>query len=161
MNDSLPPRPNKIPWPPILFVVFAAIGVALHRAVPLPWPQGAIAAALLMVGLFFVAAAIALELAAVLAFRKARTTILPHRAATDLITGGPFRFSRNPIYVGNTLLVLGAALVFGVGWLVAAAFFAAVAVHYLAVLREEKYLSVAFGAAWRDYAARVPRWVGW
>jgi protein-S-isoprenylcysteine O-methyltransferase Ste14 len=162
MNTSLPhPPPNTIPWPPILFVAFAASGIALHWTMPLPWPQGAIAAALLMLGLFFVAAAIALELAAVLAFRKARTTILPHRAASELITSGPFRLTRNPIYVGNTMLVLGVALVFGVGWLVVSALLAAIAVHHFAVLREERHLSVAFGEAWRDYAARVPRWVVW
>ncbi len=161
MNVSAPQPPNRIPWPPILFVIFAALGAALHWAMPLPWADGAVAAALSMAGVFFIAAAIALELAAVLAFRKAHTTILPHRAARALITGGPFRFTRNPIYVGNTMLVLGAALVFGVGWMVASAILAAVAVHHLAVRREEKHLAVTFGEAWRQYAERVPRWVGW
>ncbi len=160
MNGE-PQPPNRIPWPPILYVAFALIGVALHWLLPLPWPGGAIKATLLVGGLFLIALAVALEIASVITFRKARTTILPHRAASELITGGPFRFTRNPIYVGNTALVFGVGLAFGVGWLMIAALLAAVAVHHLAVLREERHLSVAFGEAWRKYAEIVPRWVRW
>jgi protein-S-isoprenylcysteine O-methyltransferase Ste14 len=151
--------PNTVPWPPILFVTAALIGVCLHWLIPLGWATGATRFVLLMIGVLLVASAVALEIAAAMAFRKARTSIMPHRAATTLVTSGPFRFTRNPIYLGNTMLVAGAGLVFGVGWLPVAAIAAAVAVHFLAVLREERHLANIFGDEWQQYAQRVPRWV--
>ena len=94
-----------------------------------------------------------------LAFRRHRTTVLPHRGATRLITDGPFRFTRNPIYVGNTLLVAGLGFVLGVAWLMPAALLAAWATQKLAIEREERHLALRFGADWARYAARTPRWL--
>jgi protein-S-isoprenylcysteine O-methyltransferase Ste14 len=158
-NQSLP-APNRFPWPPVIYLSAAAVALAINAILPLPWPTGGSAASLLMVGLFCAALAFALDLSAALAFRKHKTTILPHRAASNLITSGPFRFSRNPIYVANTLLMTAAGLIFGIGWLVIAAGPAAVLTHHLAVKREEVHLAKTFGSAWATYAARVPRWVG-
>lgn len=152
-------RPNTIPWPPILFAGAALVALGLQALVPLPWPGGAWAAILLMAGLFLAAAGLALDLATMLTFRRFRTTVLPHRGATRLITEGPFRLSRNPIYVGNTLLVAGAGLVFGVAWLIPAAFAGAYATAKLAIAREEQHLALRFGPDWAAYAARTPRWL--
>ena len=76
-----------------------------------------------------------------------------------LITDGPFAQSRNPIYVGNTLLVAGAGLLFGVAWLIPAALAGAVLTQKLAIEREERHLAPRFGPAWEDYRARTPRWL--
>jgi protein-S-isoprenylcysteine O-methyltransferase Ste14 len=111
------------------------------------------------IGLCLGCAAIVLDIATFALFRKHRTTILPHRGATNLITEGPFAKSRNPIYVGNTLLVSGAGLLFGIAWLIPAAFIAAFAVQKLAIEREERHLESKFGDAWRAYAAKTPRWL--
>ena len=70
-----------------------------------------------------------------------------------------FRYARNPIYVGNTLLVAGAGLVFGVAWLVPAALAGAWATEKLAIAREEAHLALRFGPAWQAYASRTPRWL--
>lgn len=158
MTD-LADRPNTIPWPPILYAGAVLIALGLQFLLPLPWPGGALAAVLAMAGVFLAAAGIALDLATMLAFRRHQTTVLPHRGATHLITDGPFRFSRNPIYVGNTLLVAGLGLVFGVAWLIPAAFAGAFATSKLAITREERHLARRFGPAWSDYAARTPRWL--
>lgn len=158
MTD-LPDRPNTIPWPPILFTAATIFALGLQVVLPLPWPGGVWAAVLAMAGLFLAAAGLALDLAAMLAFRRHQTTVLPHRGATRLITDGPFRFSRNPIYVGNTLLVLGVGLAVGVAWLIPAAFAGAFATRKLAIDREEQHLARRFGTAWTDYAARTPRWL--
>ncbi|MFO1132625.1 MAG: isoprenylcysteine carboxylmethyltransferase family protein [Hyphomicrobiales bacterium] len=152
-------RPNTLPWPPVLFAGAALIALGLQVLFPLPWPGGAWAAALAMLGLFLAAAGLALDLASMLAFRRHQTTVLPHRGASRLITDGPFRFSRNPIYVGNTLLVAGAGLVFGIAWLVPAAWAGALATQKLAIEREEDHLALRFGKDWADYAARTPRWL--
>lgn len=152
--------PNTIPWPPIIYLIAAASAVFLHQAMPLPWlPDGAPRIIAAGVGLCLICAAIALDITAMLAFRRHRTTILPHRSATALITEGPFARSRNPIYLGNTLLVFGAGLLLGIAWLLPAALIAAAVVQKLAIAREERHLARSFGRAWTEYAARTPRWL--
>jgi protein-S-isoprenylcysteine O-methyltransferase Ste14 len=152
-------RPNAIPWPPLIYVGFAVAGVVLHRLLPLPWPEGVPFMVLAAAGLCLICAGVALELVTALTFRRHRTTILPHRGATALITDGPFAKSRNPIYVGNTLLLLGAGLLFGIAWFIPAALAAAFTTQKLAIEREERHLAARFGKAWEDYAARTPRWL--
>lgn len=152
-------RPNSIPWPPILFAGAALVALGLQALLPLPWPGGVWAAVLAMAGLFLASAGLALDLATMLAFRRHRTTVLPHKGATRLITDGPFRHTRNPIYVGNTLLVAGAGLVFGVAWLIPAALTGAFATQKLAIEREERHLALRFGKQWSDYATHTPRWL--
>jgi protein-S-isoprenylcysteine O-methyltransferase Ste14 len=158
MHD-LKDRPNTLPWPPILFAGTAVIALGLQALLPVPWPGGAWAAVLAMTGILLAAAGLALDLATILAFRRHRTTVLPHRGAERLVTDGPFRFSRNPIYVGNTLLVAGLGLLFGVAWLLPAALAGAFATQKLAIEREERHLALRFGQAWSDYASRTPRWL--
>lgn len=152
-------RPNRIPWPPIIYIAAAALALLLHHFVPLPWTGGFLRYPIAAIGLCFICAAIALEIVTALTFRRHRTTILPHRAATALITDGPFAKSRNPIYTGNTMLLLGAGLLTGIAWLVIAAPLAALTVQKLAIEREERHLAARFGAEWQAYAARTPRWL--
>lgn len=152
-------RPNRIPWPPLLYGGAALIALGLHYLVPLPWPEGPVRIVLAAVGLCLVCAGVALEIATSLAFRRHRTTILPHRGATALITEGPFAKSRNPIYLGNTLLLAGAGLLFGIAWLLLAAPATALLTQKLAIEREERHLAARFGQDWQAYAARTPRWL--
>ena len=152
-------RPNTIPWPPLLYVGAAAVALFLDRVVPLPWVGGIAMMILAAIGLCSVCTGIALEVVTALAFRRHKTTILPHRGATALITDGPFAKSRNPIYLGNTLLMLGAGLLFGIAWFLLAGLSAAYLVQKLAIEPEERHLAAKFGAAWRDYTARTPRWL--
>ncbi len=152
-------RPNSIPWPPMIYVGFAIASVLLHKLMPLGWPSGAFRIVLAAIGLCLICAGIALELVTALIFRRHRTTILPNRGATTLITEGPFAKSRNPIYLGNTFLLLGAGLLSGIAWFIPAALSAAFATQKLAIEREERHLGARFGKAWEDYAARTPRWL--
>jgi protein-S-isoprenylcysteine O-methyltransferase Ste14 len=154
-------RPNTIPWPPMIYIGFALAGILLHKFVPLGWPDGAFRIVLAAFGLCLICGGLALELVTALTFRRHRTTILPHRGATALITDGPFAKSRNPIYLGNTFLLLGAGLLSGIAWLVPAALAAAFTTQKLAIEREERHLAARFGEAWRAYAALTPRWLFW
>jgi protein-S-isoprenylcysteine O-methyltransferase Ste14 len=149
-------RPNTIPWPPIIYLGAALVGVLAQRVTPLPGFGGEVAK---VMGAILAIAALSLDLATFATFRKHKTTIMPNQAATNLITTGPFAWSRNPIYVANTALVLGAGLYFGNLWLVGLAFVAAVITQKLAIEREEQHLAAKFGAAWDSYAARVRRWI--
>ncbi|MFN4142547.1 methyltransferase family protein [Aestuariivirga sp.] len=152
-------RPNRIPWPPLLYGGTALFALLLHWLMPLAWPEGTARLILAVLGLVLACAAVALDVSAALAFHRHHTTIMPHRAASALITRGPFALTRNPIYVANTMLVTGAGLFFGIAWLIAAAFAAALLTWRLAIAREERHLAARFGREWADYAARTPRWL--
>jgi protein-S-isoprenylcysteine O-methyltransferase Ste14 len=145
--------PNTIPWPPLIFAGGALAGVLLGWGLPIggpDWPYLGGAMMLLALGL---------DASAIVAMRRRRANILPHRAATALVTTFPFNVSRNPIYLGYVLMLAGAALGFANLWLLASAGAAVIAVQQLAILREEVHLAGLFGQAWVDYADRVPRWL--
>jgi len=161
MDDAMPPRervaaPNTIPWPPLIAGGAAIAAVVLGRLVPLdgilPGGTGLLGAAIMLVGL-------GLDISAMLAMRRHHANILPHRAATALVTSWPFSISRNPIYLGNTVMLAGAAFAFANPWFMAMAAVAAQAVSVLAIKREEAHLAALFGATWGNYAAHVPRWL--
>lgn len=151
-------RPNRLPWPPMLYI--GAILAAL--AIELVWPSGiAFGAATQALGWFGLAVGALFDLSAMVTMARAKANILPNRAATRLVTWGPFRLSRNPIYLGNTIMTASAAFAFGKLWLLPAAVLAAIATHHLAIRREEAHLDTMFGEDWRVYAGRVARWIGW
>ncbi|MEJ1157530.1 methyltransferase family protein [Prosthecomicrobium sp. N25] len=150
-------RPNTIPWPPLILVAAALLAFGLGRLAPLPLPGGPIRVG---AGAIACLAALGLDLVAMTAMRRARTNILPTRPALTLLTDGAFALSRNPIYLGNALLLAGLGLVFGEGWFLVAALAASLLVDRLAIRREEAHLAARFGEAWRAYAATTPRWIG-
>lgn len=160
MAQDFADRPNKVPWPPILFLAAVLAALALEAI----WPMGPLPVAIrwgLRIAGFVVAmAGLGLDLTAMLAMRRARTNILPHRAADRLLTGGVFAISRNPIYLGNTLLLIGVAMALPSLWMAAAALLAAALVDQLAIRREERHLAARFGPAYAVYARGVPRWIG-
>ena len=153
MSDT----PNRWPWPPIVYGLAIVAGFLVERNLVATSHGGGLALGAL--GVAMILAGLGLDLWTAWTFSRARTTILPHRGASALVTAGPFRFSRNPIYVGNTLLTAGLGLAFDNLWLVGAAFLAAFLVQKLAIAREEAHLARRFGAEWEAYAARVRRWL--
>ena len=150
-------RPAALPWPPILFVVALIAGIALRRLYPLAWPglndRGA-----RMVGYAFGIAGLALMAWGLLTLYRARTNVWPHKAADRLITTGPFRFRRNPIYMGEILILLGLSQATLNIWLAILAPVFALAILVLAVLPEERHLEARFGGDYLDYKARTRRW---
>ena len=160
MTTPGPAAPSRVPWPPILLVAALACAVILDRAVislpPIPFAETTTAHA---IGWGSIAFGIALWNWARDAFKRAGTTILPHRASTALVTSGPFAYSRNPIYLGISLALVGVALVLNkLAFLLVVPVFM-VLVWWLAIRREEQYLLDRFGDEWADYADRVRRWV--
>lgn len=149
----------RIPWPPLLYLVAIAVGFLLNAAWPSPWFGQPLSDILFAFGLLVLAAGIALFAMAIATMRRARTAIDPRKAPDHLVTGGPFAISRNPIYLGDTLIVVGLGLVFQIGWLVLTALVAAAFTTRLAIAPEEKIMAERFGKRYRDYARRVRRWL--
>ncbi len=145
--------PNTLPWPPMIFGGLVIAGLVVQRGQPIEVP-----AALVWPGFVVLAAGILMDIWAMATMARARTNILPHRAADRLVTSGPFALMRNPIYVGNTIATAGLGLALQNGWLLIATPIAALATHYLAVVREQTHLQEKFGQAWSDYAGRVKAW---
>ena len=152
-------RPNTFPWPPVIYGVAILLSVFLQWAVPVGWLPHPFSAFLFAVGIVTIFLALALDLMAMKTLHAARTTIMPHRGSEHVVTAGPYRFTRNPIYLGNSLLMLGVALVSGIMWFIPLAFLAAWATTELAIKREEQHLTHRFGKKYRDYARKVRRWV--
>lgn len=156
MSDQ---RPNTIPWPPLIYIAAIILAVALHFLFPLPWIGRPLSDFLFAGGLVLAAVAIAMDLMAMRAMRRANTTVAPHKRSDHLVTSGPFAFSRNPIYLGNTALMAGFGFIFGIVWFLPLAFAAAWLTQKLAIEREERHLESRFGKAYRDYRKHVRRWV--
>lgn len=142
---------------PPVYMLFSLIAMALlHWLLPvvqlLEFPARWAGAALMV-------ASAALVLTVVGMFRKVDTPIPPGEKATTLVTGGPFRFSRNPIYVGLTGFLLGVAILMGslTPLLVVPVF--VLIIHYEFVLYEERMLESTFGTSYAAYRSRVRRWI--
>lgn len=148
--------PNRIPWPPILFVAAGIAAYVLQRAVP---TGGVLPDWIMASGEAVMALGLAFDGWAMGAMVLAGTNILPNRGAGRLVTHGPFAYTRNPIYLGNTLLLIGIGLGFSALWFLPLALCAAILVGRLAIRREEAHLAMRFGEEWTAYAATTPRWL--
>ena len=98
-------------------------------------------------------------LAAVNAVLRHRTTIVPHRPVAALLTAGPYRISRNPMYAGLAIAYLGGTLLAGTWWPLVTLPLAILPIRTLVIGPEERYLAGRFGPAYLDYRARVRRWI--
>jgi len=142
--------------PPLIFIISFVVGLQLQRHFPvMDIPK---AGGRLISVVCFVASAI-LAVSSFTMFRRARTSPIPIRPTTALVTNGPYRFSRNPMYLSLVLLYVGLALRLNDFWVLALAPVVIVLVHYLAIVREEQYLERKFGQEYLDYKARVRRWL--
>lgn len=150
--------PGVIVPPPVIFAGALIVGILIDRFVtgwstaieaPLRYPLAVLPAG---AGAALIAAALGL-------FRKAGTRPEPWRPATALVTGGLYRFTRNPMYLGMALLHAGLALAFDspVALLLLAPGIAVI--HYGVIAREERYLAQRFGDAYRRYKAEVRPWL--
>lgn len=153
---KLVPPPNRIPWPPLILTGCVAAAMALGWLFPLEPFSPAVN---LPLGILCFAFGVGLDFMAMRVMRRSNANILPHRSATALVTEFPFSISRNPIYLGNSLLLAGAGFLFANPWLFVMAAVAALLVTELAIKREEAHLEALFGDQWRRYAADVPRWL--
>lgn len=142
---------------PLVFVVSVSAGVGVGYVLPLRThlPRGiALIAAYLLL-----AAGLGLFISALRRFWRARQNPLPWTPTLSLEFSGPYRFTRNPMYVGMTLLQLGLGTWMNHLWVLLFALPALAVVHFTAVLPEEAYLIEKFGDPYRQYLSRVRRYL--
>jgi protein-S-isoprenylcysteine O-methyltransferase Ste14 len=90
---------------------------------------------------------------------RAGTNVLPTRPALAIVTDGPFRFTRNPLYLANAVAYLGLTLVFNTVWTLLLYVPMLLVIHWGIIRREERYLEAKFGETYLAYKARVRRWL--
>lgn len=145
-----------IDLPPVWLAGFLALTLGLGRSALFGAPFGDWAA--LPGGLFVGLGLILMALAAVQMARY-KTTVIPHREADALVTTGIFGLSRNPIYLGDALVLVGAVLLYGppVALLLVPVFMFVIRQRF--ILPEEARLERRFGSDFKDYSLRVRRWI--
>ena len=142
--------------PPLVYLISLVTGALIQLATPLPFLPGTLAVPL---GASLVVVAIALLSYSVAKFLAAGTPVPARKPTTVIVRTGPYRFSRNPIYLAFSLLQLGIAIWVNSLWLLATLVGAVALIHYVVILREEQYLERRFGAQYLDYKASVRRWL--
>jgi protein-S-isoprenylcysteine O-methyltransferase Ste14 len=151
-NDS----PRVIALPPLIYVAGLALGFLAHWADPRPmmapslrpwlaWP-------ILIMG-------IALAGWGRQTLVRAGTNVDPRKPATALVTTGPFAWSRNPLYIALSLIYLAIACFANEVWFLPFLAASLAVLQYGVIHREERYLEGKFGEAYRQYCARVGRWL--
>jgi protein-S-isoprenylcysteine O-methyltransferase Ste14 len=156
MPNKLPDHSGVVVPPPFFYLVFFALGVGLQRYLPLPYLPASfgrpMAILLALLGLVLVAWSFT-------RFWSAGTSVVPVRPTTAFVVTGPYRFTRNPIYLGTLLLYVGLAFNFRLLWPLVLVPVLIPSVNVWVIRREEQYLERKFGDEYRRYRARVRRWV--
>ncbi len=155
MNTTPAHAPVRIP-PPVILLSFLVGALVLNWLVPIPEPWASV---LRLLGALSILTGLTLGFLAVFQMRKARTSPDPDRPTTALVTGGPYRFTRNPIYLGFVLVFLGFTLFAGTLWGLLLSPFLVWAFTAAAIRAEEAYLKDKFPNEYADYIARARRWV--
>lgn len=150
-------RPATRVLPPLPFALALLAAWFLHRDV-LAWPLP-LGRAGELAGWGLIGAGLLLFVWTMWVFWRQRTTVNPFRAASTLVVHGPFRYSRNPIYVGDWLVYAGVMLLMHTAWPLAFAPLVWGILRYGVLRHEEAHLEAVFGDDYRAYKRRVRRWI--
>ncbi len=152
MKDS----PRVYTPPPLIFICFVLTARGLNQLMPMPFLVDGYS---LLFGLPLCVFALILFLRCAKLFKRAQTDIKPWKPTTSIIQSGPYRFSRNPIYLSFVILGIGLACIMNTFWgLLAMALFVPV-INILVIHREERYLRAKFGDEYLTYMHHVRRWI--
>ena len=141
--------------PPFVYLVAIVAGLGLEAA----WPTPPLPAVVAPLGVVLVVLAVTLAALSIRELRAARTTFRTEEPTTTIVRTGPYRRSRNPIYLAFTLLQLGIGFWRNSAWVLALLVPALLLVYFGTIAREERYLEQKFGDEYRRYKADVSRWL--
>jgi protein-S-isoprenylcysteine O-methyltransferase Ste14 len=141
--------------PPAIYLMAIVVGLVLHFVWPIPFAAGLA----IPFGALIVVFAAALFIWSIRTFRSAGTPVPGNRPTTVIVTAGPYRFSRNPIYLGFTLFQAGVALGMNDAWILVTLLPAIAVMSFVVIPREEHYLDARFAGEYARYKASVRRWL--
>ncbi|MHB1528960.1 MAG: methyltransferase family protein [Acidiferrobacteraceae bacterium] len=142
--------------PPLIYLGTLAVGYYLSRVYPVNILSNR---ARMVPGWTLIATGVLCAASAALAMRRARTPVNPYKTTTTLTTAGPYRFTRNPLYLSLTLFYVGGALLLNAPWALLLLPPVLLVMVRGVIVREERYLERKFGIAYQEYKARVRRWI--
>jgi len=145
--------------PPMAFAIPFVAGWLLNLIRPMPLAGSSYRSWTWVAGAALMACGLALAIWAGRTFRRAGTPVNPFEPSSALVRQGPFRFSRNPIYVGMAVLYLGGSILANTFWPVLFLPLSLGVLYFTVIRREERYLSTKFGAAYDEYRRQVRRWI--
>lgn len=154
-GDVSPVMRIPVPW---VFILAYLIGVVVQLYVPIAVASRVVVPARIA-GLILVALGVLVAFSALGIFKKRHTTTIPFETPTTLVTSGPYRFTRNPMYVGLTIVYIGVAGTRLEMWPLIVLPFLLAYVNFQVIPVEERRLRAVFGNAYEEYAARVRRWL--
>ena len=155
-TTSTSDSPQVIAPPPLIYLGGLAVGIVLNIFWPLPFlPKDLI----LPLGISIIAVSVVLVVSAFRAFIKAKTNIDVRKPTTSIVSTGPYRFSRNPVYLSMTLFVIGIAVWVNSLWILFTLLQVLFVMQLGVISREETYLTKKFGEQYLQYKAKVRRWL--
>jgi protein-S-isoprenylcysteine O-methyltransferase Ste14 len=143
--------------PPLALGLAVIAGLALNWLMPLQFLPTNLPAGQLGIAVFVLA--LALFAWAIVTMTRAGSNVPTNRPTTTIVESGPYRFTRNPIYLGMFLGLIGLAIAFDSLWQLMMLVPFALVIHYGVVRHEEAYLDRKFGDVYRGYSSRVRRWL--
>lgn len=158
MTDPTRDTPGVILFPPLIPLSVLVVGVLLNFFVPLGLLAHVLFPGRMVVGAIAFIAGIGMVIAANRTFRGVGTHARPSRPTVALATTGVFTWTRNPMYLGGNLALLGIAIGFALDWVLLLLILSLPIVHYGIILREERYLERKFGDEYRRYKTKAPRY---
>jgi len=153
------PKPfSTVISPPLTFLTLLVLSYGADWLQPLPFPEPFQPLRFWVAGFFFFVAFV-IGVWGVISMKKCKTPIEPGHEATTLVICGPYRFTRNPLYIALTSLSLFFAMIAGSFWYLAGALILLLLLNFIVIPREEKYLSGRFGEGYLEYKKRTRRWL--
>jgi len=143
--------------PPLAWGLAIIAGLTLNWLVPLPFLPADLPAGWLGAMVFVLA--VALFAWAIVTITRAGSKVPTNRPTTTIVEAGPYRFTRNPVYLGMFLGLIGLAIAFDNLWLLIMLVPFALVIRYAVVAREEAYLERKFSDIYHGYRSRVRRWL--
>ncbi|MGA7669429.1 MAG: isoprenylcysteine carboxylmethyltransferase family protein [Nitrolancea sp.] len=159
MKDSHEDTAGIIAPPPLIYGGTLTLGIILHRLIPIHLPPQRSGSLRRVLGMILIAGGLFQALWAAFTMYRSGNNPEPSHPVVSLVEHGPFRFSRNPIYVALTACYLGMSLLLGTLWHLILLPGLLSIMQWGVVRREETYLAQRFGDNYRDYSTRVRRWL--
>ena len=145
--------------PPLYYLIGLLIGFVMQRFSPIYLAKPGHRVITYTLGGIWVFLGLLLAGWALFSFRRAGTSPIPHVPTVALVSGGPYHLTRNPMYLAMALVCVGISLALNMLWPLLSAPVVMVILDRMVIRKEERYLETKFGDAYRQYQARVRRWI--
>jgi protein-S-isoprenylcysteine O-methyltransferase Ste14 len=155
-QNEVADNPGLIAPPPLIFAVPLAVGILLNLKFPIRFLPRNVAP---IPGILLIGTAVTLISQAFPRMRRAGTNVDPTKPATVLVTEGPFKYTRNPLYLSLTLFYIGIATLVNTIWAILLLPIVLYVINRGVIDREERYLKRKFGEQYTQYTQRVRRWI--